>query len=140
VMASVSVEGDWDKLRRTISSLDRVASKRLMSPLTEVAEQGVQEQYHLDFTAQKDPWGARWEPTKKGTTPILYKSGNLAGAEATSTTGTVRIRPPHYWVFHQMGARGAPQRAVLPFGVSDWNPPIQKKLEEVIFDNFPTRD
>lgn len=136
----MSLEGDWDKLRKTISALGYVGQGKLLGPLTDVAEEGVQEQYHEDFRGQRDPWGNRWAPNKDGSSPVLFKTGALAGADISSTKGTVRLKPPYYWVFLQQGPYSAPERGVVPFGVSLWNPPIQKELEKVIFGHFTTDD
>lgn len=136
----MGLDGDWSKLRRMLGELNEAASGRLMRPITLEAEEGVQDEYLDDFRAQHDPWGVPWDAAEDGENPVLIDSGALAGAQVTSVPGLIRIRPPKYWVFHQLGANNMRKRAVLPFAKSDWDEPIQKRITLVVERHFKTKD
>ncbi len=120
--------GDFKKLSAMIARFDGAAST--LPKATKVAEKAAETQYAGDFSQQRDPWGSAWTP------PLQRRSGDLSGTKATSSGGVVRIRPPKYWVFLQVGANGMNQRAVLPFAPSRWDAPIQREIDEVVIGHF----
>ncbi len=63
-----------------------------------------------------------------------------ATSPAVSGASIVRMRPPKYWLYHQIGANNMHQRQVLPFGASNWDPPIQGAIEKVVLDYFDDGD
>lgn len=136
----MSLDGDWAKLKRAIAEVAAV-DRTFMSKATAVAEVGSEREYHQDFDAQRDPWGKPWDATATGKKPVLIgKTFELYNAQVSATTGTVRIKPPRYWVFHQGGANGMASRSVLPFTESRWDKPIQTDLEKLLLSGFRTDD
>ena len=136
----MSLDGDWAKLKRAIAEVAAV-DRGFMSKATVVAEVGSEREYHQDFDAQRDPWGKPWDATATGKKPVLIgKTFELYNAQVSATTGTVRIKPPRYWVFHQGGANGMVSRSVLPFSESRWDKPIQNDLEKLLMSGFRTDD
>lgn len=137
----MSLTGNWDQFRKMISELHAVAGGKLMRPITGIAEGQVEQLYEGDFVGQHDPWGNAWEPAESGKTPVLVgETAALANPQITSTPGKVSVKPVRYWVFHQAGAHGMKQRAVLPFGVSNWNPPIEKAIDRYVKKHFKSAD
>lgn len=130
------LEGDWVGLREVIGRLSK--TRGLGRSLTEVAREGVAEQYTEDFASQRDPWGRGWAPTATGKTPVLIgPSLDLANPQVTGSNWTVKTKPVSYWVFHQMGANNMAERDVLPFqDGSLWDRPIQSQIERAIVEHF----
>lgn len=131
----MGLTGDFAALRKLVADMNELKSGTLRKA-TDAARDGSEEQYQEDFREQRDPWGSAWAPNQDGSSPVLYKSGALAGADFTGAAGTVRAKPPKYWVFHQIGANNMKQRAVLPFSDSLWDRPIQDEIEQAIFAHF----
>lgn len=133
--------GDWARLRATITELASV-DRQLVPELTEVGKRGAEEQYRGDFVASRDPWGEPWAARRDGSggQPLVGPTGELAGAQAQGVRGVIRIKPPKYAMYHQLGANNMERRAVLPFSASNWDPPIQSELERAILDHFTTDD
>lgn len=131
----MGLTGDFDKLSQVVGELKSVP--HMMAPITRVAAGRVSSLFAADFTGQHDPWGNRWEPNKSGKTPVLFESGALANPKVTFSGGVVRVRPERYWIFHQAGAHGMAERAILPFGSSTpWDPPIQSAVNLFVRDHF----
>lgn len=136
----MGLDGDWAKLRRAIAEVAAV-DRGFMAKATAAAEAGSEREYHGDFDAQRDPWGKSWPATATGKKPVLIgKTFELFNAQVSATTGTVRIKPPRYWVFHQVGANGMAERNVLPFSESRWDKPIQDDIEKLLMGGFVTDD
>ncbi len=134
----MSLEGDWARLRQLISELKGVPG--VMKDMTFTAGAGVDEQYKADFAASRDPWGDPWPALKAGGgKPLLGASEALSTTFPSTGRLVVRMKPPKYWVYHQVGANNMHQRAVLPFSASKWDAPIQAKLAERVMSHFKSR-
>jgi phage gpG-like protein len=130
-----SLTGDFDQLRKLIERAS--APRKLMDQATEAGETGVHEQYQADFAGSRNPWGGQWAPRKDGGGGRpLYQSGALADPAIVSSNGLIKVRPERYWVFHQVGANNMHERAVLPFSASNWDPPIQARIDDVVIGYF----
>lgn len=134
----MALEGDWKKLTAMIGELQSV--RGLMGPVTRVAHGRVSSLWDSGFTSQKDPWGNSWDPTAEGKSPVLVATGDLANAAITSSRGVVRVKPPRYWIFHQTGANNMKERAVLPFGHSNWSAPIERAIRDIVYWHFKSRE
>jgi hypothetical protein len=134
----MSLTGDWDKFRKMVGELHGV--RGLMGPITRVAEGRVTSLFSNEFSSSQDPWGNKWAPTAEGNARPLVKTGNLATPQITASRGVVRVRPAHYWIFHQTGANNMKERAILPFGVSNWNPPIERAIRDIVFWHFRSKE
>lgn len=136
----MSLDGDWPKLRRAIAELAAV-DRTAMSAATDAGTEGVEEQYHGDFDAQRDPWGKTWAATKTGKSPVLVgPTFALYNAQIGGASGTIRAKPERYWAAHQAGAHGMAERSLLPFSASRWDKPIQDKIESRLLGLFTTND
>lgn len=131
----MALTGDFAALRKLVADMQELKSGT-MRKATEAGRDGAEEQYQEGFSQQRDPWGSAWAPTQDGDSPVLSDSGALGGADFTGAAGTIRAKPPKWWVFHQIGANNMAQRAVLPFSESLWDRPIQDEIEEAIFAHF----
>lgn len=139
-MANV-FSGDASALKELIASLETVPTK-LMPAITAEAKQTVGDQYRSEFSSGRDPWGNQWASSLKGTgTTLVGETGALYAAKPTSSKGTVRMRPPKYWKFLQVGAPcrkdgTSVPRAVLPYSPSKWDGPLKAGIEKVIEAHF----
>lgn len=126
----MALEGDFGALDRTIDAIGGLRS--IMPKVTAAAKAETAAQYKLQWTRQSDPWGTKWDPTQDGDAPALRDSGAMQGASVLAAGNQIRIDPPPYWRFHQGGANGMATRKVLPFGPSNWDGPIEKKIDAVV--------
>lgn len=120
---ALSLTGDFGGLQTLERRLGRVDFRSI----TAATGAEVFEQYQDDFAAQRDPWGSSWDSGKGGRVPVLFRSGKLANPTKTIGATQIMLRPERYWVFHQVGANGAPQKAVVPFGAIEgtvWHGPM----------------
>lgn len=136
----MALRGDFSKLERLVGELKEAANRKTMADVTKIAEKGVLEQYQADFVKQQDPWGESWAPNKDGHTPVGFRTGNMANPQVTSTSGTVRLRNAYYAHMFQVGVNGAPQRGVVPYSPSGWDPPIQDAISDRIVAIFKTAE
>ncbi len=126
----MALTGDFkglDDLMRKVDGADKLLGK-----VTRAAKAEAGDQYRGDFAGKHDPWGESWASSPHG----MVETGALAGAQVTSSPGVLRIRPPRYWVFHQVGANNMAKRAVLPFSESKWDPPIEAKIDAEVLEHF----
>ena len=123
--------GDIHGLHTKIAALEEVAHEGMKKAVA-AAKSEATSQYQNDFNAQRSPWGDAWAPLKGGGRALQF-TGELQGAVATASASgnTIKIKPPRYWVYHQIGGR-LPQRQVLPFSASNWDEPIQREIEDAI--------
>jgi hypothetical protein len=135
----MALDGDWAKLRQLVSDMSKV-SKKAFPAAAEAAEEGVTSEFRAGFLAQRDPFGQPWAPTKTGKTPVLYTSGGIYHAMINSAGGTVRVRPARYWGYQQHGANGITPRAIVPYGPSAWDKPIQDRVEDAVLELLPPGD
>lgn len=134
------VEGDYPKLRKLIADIE-AGGREVMGNATDAAKTAVGEEYSDDFSKQRDPWGERWKPTREGKSPVLLgETLALSNPSITRNGPMVRLKAAPHWVFHQIGANNMERRAVLPFGPSDWDEPIQDKIEDAVTESFPRGD
>lgn len=126
--------GDFAELQRLVKTVAST-SGRVIPAATRAAGGEVTVQYLSDFSGSHDPWGGRWATPQAGGKP-LFKSGALAGARVAVSRDAVKILPPPYWVFHQVGANNMARRGVLPFGPSDWDPPTFDAIHVVVMSHF----
>lgn len=129
----MALTGDFARLRQLVDSVQEV-SRGTLRRATRAAEPVVEAEYRSSFAEQVGPWGEPWRPTAAGKYPALRVTGALEGALVQATTGRVRIRPPRYWVFHQVGANNMARRAVLPFAPSRWDAPIIRAIEDAVLE------
>jgi hypothetical protein len=127
----MGLTGDFAQLRRLIAEIESAGTK-ILPAATRAAAEGAGEQYQADFTGQHDPFGTAWAPSPHH----MFVSGALANPQITSSSGIVRIRPEKYWAMHQVGAHGMAVRAILPFAASNWDPPIQAKIGDIVIGHF----
>ena len=125
----MALTGDEKGLHTIVAGLAEVSHEGMKKAVA-AAKVEAESQYETGFDQQRSPWGDVWAPLKGGGR-ALQRSGALQGAVATTSTNTIQIRPPRYWVFHQLGGR-LPQRQVLPFSASSWDDPIQREIEDAI--------
>jgi hypothetical protein len=132
----MGLSGDDAKLARLVDRLRRAPG--LVRQATDAVRDGVAQEYRQDFTAARSPWGETWPARKDGSggSPLQGPTGALAGAAPTASGGAVRLRPPRYWALHQIGANNMHQRAVLPFGPSNWDSPILSRVDGVVAEHF----
>ena len=135
-MSGEGISGDWPDLRRLIGQLERTG-ERVMSKATDAMMGEVVRQYHGDFVGARSPWGVPWAPTKLGGDTLL-KTNALANPQVSQTRGVVRLKPERYWIFHQAGTERMPERPVLAYGKTDWDPPIIHAIERAAERQFPT--
>ncbi len=128
--------GDFAALAQMIADLEETGA-RALPVATDAAKEEAQDQYEGNFKGQRDPWGNAWAPTATGKTPVLFQTGALSNALVSASTGTVRIKPPKYWAYHQIGANGMAQRGLLPFSASNWDPPLVAAIEAAIEELLP---
>jgi hypothetical protein len=121
--------GDFDGLHTKIEGLAEV-SHFGMKRAVAAAQDEAESQYESGFNSQRSPWGEVW-PALKGGGRALQFTGALQGAATTASANAIQIKPPRYWVFHQVGGR-LPKRPVLPFSASNWDDPIQREIEDAI--------
>ena len=138
----MGMTGDFDKLAKLRFKVAH-ASRGILQEATRVTRDGVAEQYQADFSGSHSPWGETWQGRRDGAggAPLRGPTGQLqATSPAVSGASIVRMRPPKYWLYHQIGANNMHQRQVLPFGSSHWDPPIQGAIEKVVLDYFDDGD
>lgn len=134
-------DGDARALKALIETLENVPTK-LVPELTSATKDVVGEQYRSEFSSGRDPWGNQWASSLKGSgTTLVGETGALYAATPKSTKDTVRIRPPKYWKFLQVGAPARADgsrvpRAILPFSPSKWDGPIKAKIEATVEEFF----
>lgn len=124
---------DLTDLVDTIESLARipsVASKEVADEIRVLLEE--------QFSRGEDPYGNRWKPLASGERSHLYKTGDLlnsievkpmAGAGVQVTIGAA------YGIFHQVGTRFMPKRAILPDGPAlpeAWQEAIARALDNAV--------
>jgi hypothetical protein len=132
----MGLTGDFERLAKLRFKVGM--SRDLMREATEATREGVGAEYRADFAGSHSPWGDAWPARQdgQGGAPLQGPTGQLGGTDPTQAGYVVKMRPPKYWLYHQIGANGMHQRGVLPFGASKWDAPIQDKIERVIEDHF----
>ncbi len=126
----MALTGDSAKLHKTTVAI--AGLRFVMKDAVQAAKGEAFDQYQAGFARTVDPWGSKWDPNQDGDAPTLYDTGALASPDVLVAGNSVQIKPERYWVFHQAGANGMARRAVLPFSVSNWNRPIEIRIESVI--------
>jgi hypothetical protein len=128
----VALVGDFDQLRRLVADA-RAVSRGVPTRAHRAAAAEVSQRYVSGYTQQQDPWGVPWRTTRAGKSPVLRTTGAMMGALISVTSSSVKVRPPRYWVYHQIGANNMERRAVLPFEAgSNWDRPILDAVERAV--------
>ena len=130
----MALTGDFAALRELGNRLSRFE----FDPFAKAIGEESEKQYVADFSAQRDPWGDAWT-NKSGKTPVNDLTGALANPVLGVTGKTIKLKLESYWVFQQVGANNASQRAVVPFGSMDatvWAAPMKAAADEQVARAF----
>lgn len=120
------------KIAALVRKLEIMASPQFRQELSARLADEAKRQYTLDFQRQRDPYGAKWAPTKKPSGKTLIRTGYLRASgevEVVSADGfRFRVYAP-YGRFHQSGTFRMPQRMIVPsamYGLGRWGEPFNR--------------
>lgn len=129
------LEGDFGRLRKLTSQLRDTGIA--LGRVSDDVRDEVESLYFGGFGSSSDPYGGGWKPTKAGNPPLVGPTLALSNAPVTNTRSMVKIKPPRYWIFAQMGTSAAPPRRVVPEGDgSQWDGPIEAKATKRLEDHL----
>lgn len=132
--------GDFAKLRKAALELSTFGA-RVSPELVDVAADEALDQYAGGLAGTRDPWGNAWPERKDGGKATLGGPGGILGpVDLFKGRLIVKMRPDKLWAIHQAGANNMHRRALLPFSPSEWDAPIQDRIERVVMGAFSTDD